>query len=150
MDIKRGETMKNNAGTPNPTNKKWIVLCGILPIVLLMSGCFCVEVKQNVKNPNKYFRDAFRQIENLTKSYPERRGPVDNIHILIYEKSERELVRVIAPMWIIDAGMNYADTYDVDTDCDFEFQEIAKLREIGPGMLMEADGDGSRVLIWLE
>jgi len=57
---------------------------------------------------------------------------------------------VIAPMWIIDAGMDFADTYDVDTDCDFEFHEIKKLRDIGPGMLVEVDGEDSKVLIWLE
>ena len=142
--------MKNKAGTSNSLKRKWLALCGILPLFLLMSGCFCVEVKNDVKNPDKYFREAYRKIESLEKRYPERRGPVSAVHVLVYERSERQLIRVTAPMWIIDAGMDYVDTYDVDTDCDFEFHEIKELRDIGPGLLMEADGDDSRVLIWLE
>lgn len=132
------------------TNKKWVALCGILPVILFMSGCFCVEVKQDVRNPNKYFREAFRKIDNLHRMYPERRGPVSTINVLVYERSEQQLIRVAAPMWIIDEGMQYRDTYDIDTDCDFEFHEIKKLSEIGPGMLMDADSDESRILIWME
>lgn len=142
--------MKDTAGTSNSLKRKWTALCAVLPLILLMSGCFCVEVKNDVRNPDKYFREAYRKIESLEKMYPERRGPVSTVHVLVYERSERQLIRVIAPMWIIDVGMNYADTYDVDTDCDFEFHEIKKLRDIGPGMLVEADGEDSKVLIWLE
>ncbi|HZX10466.1 MAG TPA: hypothetical protein VFG01_05905 [Acidobacteriota bacterium] len=142
--------MKNKAGTSNSSKRKWTALCGILPLILLMSGCFCVEVKNDVRNPDKYFRNAYQKIESVEKRYPERRGPVSTVYILVYERSERQLIRVIAPMWIIDAGMDFADTYDVDTDCDFEFHEIKKLRDIGPGMLVEVDGEDSKVLIWLE
>ena len=142
--------MKNKAGTSNSSKRKWTALCGILPLILLMTGCFCVEVKNDVRNPDKYFRKAYQEIESVEKMYPERRGPVSTVYILVYERSERQLIRVIAPMWIIDAGMDFADTYDVDTDCDFEFHEIKKLRDIGPGMLVEVDGEDSKVLIWLE
>ncbi|MFW6140684.1 MAG: hypothetical protein ACOC5S_04955 [Acidobacteriota bacterium] len=142
--------MKKAAGTQNQKNRKWIVLCGILPFILLMSGCFCVEVKKDVKNPNKYFREAQQKINRLHQIDPDRRGPVSNVHILVFEKSERQLIRVIAPMWIIDSGMNYANTYDIDTNCDFKFQEIKKLRDLGPGLLMEVDAEDSRVLIWIE
>jgi hypothetical protein len=142
--------MRNKAGTPDLSKKRWIALCGILPLILLMSGCFCVEIKKDVRNPNKYFRDAYQKIESLGKMFPERKGSVSAVHVLVYERSERQLIRVIAPMWIIDAGMNYADTYDVDTDCDFEIHEIKKLKDIGPGMLMEVDSEDSKVLIWLE
>jgi len=142
--------MKKNSGLLNLSKKKWTALCGIIPLILLMSGCFCVEVKNDVKNPNKYFREAYHKMESLHKMYPERMGPVSTVHVLVYEKSEKQLIRVIAPMWIIDEGMDFADTYDVETDCDFEFHKIKKIRDLGPGMLMEADGEDSKVLVWLE
>lgn len=132
------------------TTKKWIAICGILPLILLLSGCFCVEVKNNVRNPDKYFNEAHRQINRLHRQYPDRRGPVSTINVLVYEKSERQLIRVEAPLWIIDAGMDYCDTYDIDTDCDFKFEDVGNLRDIGPGMLMEADGEDSMILIWIE
>ncbi|MBD3412940.1 MAG: hypothetical protein GF421_00720 [Candidatus Aminicenantes bacterium] len=130
--------------------RKWAMLCGILPLIILMSGCFCVEVKQNVNNPGKYFRQAVRKINDLHRIYPDRRGPVSTIHVLVYDRSELELVRVIAPMWLIDAGMDYCDTYDIETDIDFDFNEIRSFKDIGPGMLVEVDGEDSRILVWLE
>ncbi len=142
--------MKKTAGTQIPRKKKRIALCAILPFILLMSGCFLVEVKQNVKNPDKYFRKAFQKIDRLHSMYPERRGPVSDICILVFEKSEQQLVRVTASMWLVDAGMNYCDTYDIDTDCDFDIHSIEKLRDLGPGLLVEADTEDSKVLIWIE
>lgn len=132
------------------TPKKWIAISGMLPLILLLSGCFCVEVKNNVRNPDKYFNEAHRQINRLHRQYPNRRGPVSTINVLVYEKSERQLIRVEAPLWLIDAGMDYCDTYDIDTDCDFKFEDIDNLRDIGPGMLMEADSEDSMILIWIE
>jgi len=130
--------------------RKWMRLCMILPFILLMSGCLYVEVKDDVKNPDKYFREANRKIRKLERQFPDRRGPVSTINVLVYESSERKIIRVEAPIFLIDACMDTSDIYDIDIDCDFDFQKIRNLKDLGPGMIMEADTEESRVLIWIE
>jgi hypothetical protein len=130
--------------------RKWMVLCLILPFILLMSGCLYVEVKDNVKNPDKYFREANRKIRKLERQFPDRRGPVSTISVLVYESSEQKIIRVEAPLCLIDACMDTSDIHDIDIGCDFNFQKIRDLKDLGPGMIMEADTEESRILIWIE
>ncbi|MFW6129204.1 MAG: hypothetical protein ACOC6P_03035 [Candidatus Aminicenantaceae bacterium] len=142
--------MTNKVETRTSKSKKWMMLCAVLPALLLLSGCFCVEIKQNIKNPDKHFREAYRQIKSLHRMFPDRKGPVSHIHVLVYEESELQLIRVEAPMWLIDMCMDHCDTYDIDTECDFDFSEIKNFRDIGPGMLLEVDGENSKILIWMD
>ncbi len=142
--------MMNKVKTRTSKSKKWMMICALIPAILLLSGCFCVEIKQNIKNPIGYFREAYRQIERLYRIFPDRKGPVSDIHLLVYEKSDLQLIKIAAPMWLIDTCMDHCDTYDIDTDCDFNLSEIRNLKDIGPGMLLEVDSDDSKVLIWID
>jgi hypothetical protein len=119
-------------------------------------SCIALEIKENVKNPNRYFLEAYRQIERIHKRYPRREGRPHSIHVLIYEGSHRKLFRVTAPVWIAN---NYREVvaaaeehhgFDFEDEYDIDWRGLDDLKDIGPGLLFELDDQKSKILIWLE
>ncbi|MEW5902082.1 MAG: hypothetical protein AB1715_11515 [Acidobacteriota bacterium] len=126
-------------------------------LMLLASGCLSIQVASNVDDPDRYFRRAYSQIESLHKEYPGREGAVHSLQLLVYDGSDRKVVRIGVPMWLVNACLKAgteAAEHDSD-DLDFEKQyEIAwrsvrDLDKIGPGLLVEVVDEQDRVLVWL-
>jgi len=134
-------------------NAKSVLLIGL---VLAMSGCLSVEVIENVKNPGAYFRDAQREIERVSGRRRHRRNP-EQIHILVYEKKDRRIVRLTTPVWMVDecSDLGYwieegKDEFDLEIRYDFDRSKFRNLKHKRPGLLAEINDRGNRVLIWLE
>jgi hypothetical protein len=131
----------------------WLIL-----IPLLLSGCFTVRVIRNVKNPDRYFSSAYKRIDYIHQKRPNREGRADSIQVLVYEASERQLVKVSAPFWLVntcmDIGIKAADEeeegFEFDERYDFDWRDIKDLEKLGPGLLVEIEDEESKVLIWLD
>lgn len=126
-------------------------------MLVFLSSCFNLTVVKNVKNPDKYFRKAYRQIDEIHKRYPRRSGHAHTLHVWVYDGKARKLVQASAPLLIVNQIMDSEmDTVSVDQEFDFEvkydidWDGIKDLDRFGPGLLFELDDDKSRILIWLE
>jgi hypothetical protein len=128
----------------------------LILIPLILSGCFTVRVIRNVKNPEHYFSSAYKRIDTIHQKRPNREGRADSIQVLVYEASERQLVKVSAPFWLVntcmDIGIKVADEeegFEFDERYDFDWRDIKDLEQLGPGLLVEIEDEESKVLIWL-
>jgi hypothetical protein len=137
--------------------KKTAQFALLILIPLLLSGCFTVRVIRNVKNPDRYFSSAYKRIDSIHKKRPNREGRADSIQVLVYEASERQLVKVSAPFWLVntcmDIGIKAADDeegFEFDERYDFDWRDIKDLEKLGPGLLIEIEDEESKVLIWLD
>jgi hypothetical protein len=137
--------------------KKTIQFVLLIIIPLLLSGCFTVRIIRNVKNPDRYFSSAHKRIEHIHQKRPNREGRANSIKALVYEASERQLVKVSAPFWLVntcmDIGIKAADEedgFEFDERYDFDWRDIKDLEKLGPGLLVEIEDEESKVLIWLD
>ncbi len=136
--------------------KKTVRITTLILLPFIFSACFAVRIVENVKNPDRYFRKVYQQIERIHQDYPDREGRAHKINILVYESSDCEVIKVTAPFWIVNACMDIAsnssedDDFDFEDRYDFDWRDIKELRQIGPGLLIDIDDEESRVLIWID
>ncbi|MGD9346638.1 MAG: hypothetical protein PVH84_12290 [Candidatus Aminicenantes bacterium] len=112
---------------------------------------------RNVKNPDRYFASAYKRINHIHQKRPNREGRANSIRVLVYEASERQVVKVSAPFWLVntcmDIGIKAADDdegFEFDDRYDFDWRDIKDLEKLGPGLLVEIEDEESKVLIWLD
>lgn len=131
-----------------------------LAILLLatLAGSACLVQIENVRDPRPQFAAARREAERLQG----RKGPAKELNVLVYDASDRKLVRVSIPMWLarrIEEKVDWEKEIDWDGD-ERERDRYARsvrrhvnLREIekaGLGLLVEVDEEGGeQVLVWL-
>ena len=138
---------------------QWITL---LLIVMYFTGCLYVDVIENVKNPNRDFREAYREIARIPRSRLYRKRHPEQLHVLVYEQSERKIVKIILPVGLVDSCSDLERW--VEEECD-EFgikkrydlkryrlnrRKFRNLRYKSPGYLAEFKDKDSKVLIWLK
>ncbi len=115
-------------------------------------GCFVGVDVERVSNPQPAFDRARAEVERLKG----RSGRPHELCVLTYDRGERELVRVTAPLWLVH---KVADS-DFDGDGHDEGDRAARivkrhvrlqdLEKAGIGVLVEVEeDDGDQVLVWL-
>jgi len=137
-------------------------LGALILIVFYLSGCLYVDVVDNVKNPERYFREAYREIARIPSSRFHRKNPPEQLHILVYEKSDRKIVKVILPVGLVDSCSDLehwieeeCDEFGVEKRYDLKRYKLNRkkfknLRRKRPGYLAEFKDKDSKVLIWLK
>ena len=130
--------------------------------MLYLSGCLYVDVIDNVKNPERYFREAYREIARITRSRFHRKRQPEQLHVLVYERSERKIVKVILPVGIVDSCSDLEhwveeeyDEFGLKKRYDLKRYKLNRkkfrnLRRKSPGYLAEFKDKDSKVLFWLE
>jgi hypothetical protein len=142
---------------------------GILAVVLgalLGTACF-VEIN-HVSDPTEAFRQAKTDAERLQG----RPGPAHDVNVLVYDRGERELVRVSVPLWLVRKLDHHGDLeFDDDDDHDGDHDghhdshhdrdehwkrtvrrhvSLKDLEKAGLGVLVEVDEEaGDKMLVWL-
>ena len=129
-------------------------LTAIVILSLLMSGCLCVEVIEDVGHPGTYFRKARHEIERIQRC---RGRCPEQMHILVYDKDERKIVRITVPVWLVEGCSDLEhwidrgkDEFDLKIRYDFDGRKFRNLKRRRAGFLAEVNDRGSRVLVWLE
>ena len=133
-----------------------------LLVVLYLSGCLYVDVIDDVKNPDRYFREAYREISGIPRNRFHRKQRPEQLHVLVYEKSERKIVKVILPVGIVDSCSDLEHWIEEEYD-EFGFEKrydlkryklnrkkFRNLKRKSPGYLAEFKDKDSKVLIWLK
>lgn|SRR5687767_2478647 len=121
----------------------------VILAAVLQAGCF-VHVEK-VADATAAFREA--RTEALR--FQGQRGPARQLNVLVYDPSDREMVRVSVPMWLARTAAGH-----VEWDGDERDHEVARrlhrripLRAIesaGLGILAEVEEEGGeQVLVWL-
>lgn len=132
-----------------------IQIVGIALLPLLLSACFQVKIKKGVDNPSQYFRKAYRQIDSIHREDPDRERSPRRLHILVYNDSSKELIRIKTALWFVewclDLGAKHAEwNGEFDEEFEFDWRAIKDFRRLGPGLLVEVEAEEEKVLIWLQ
>ena len=136
-------------------SKTKIQVVGIVLLPLLLSACFLVKIKSGVDDPSPYFRKAYRQIDRIHQKDPQREGSPQQMHILVYNDTSRELIRISTAIWFmnwcLDLGAKHAEwNAEFDEAFEFDWRAIKDFRQLGPGLLVEVEAEEEKVLIWLK
>lgn len=137
--------------------KQFTPAATVVLILLLLSACFAVRIVENVGNPDRYFQKAHARIAWLYEKDPDRKGEPHQIRLLIFDRSDRKLIKISVPLWIVNSGLDIAGKVAEEEDCndlegryDFHWQEVKKLSQLGPGLLVDIEDEDTKILIWLE
>jgi len=129
----------------------------VIACIGLTTACFAVRVSRNVGDPVFYFDRAHRKIARIHRTDPGRRDRGHEVHIMIYDQSDLELIRVSAPFWLVDKCMElgresdeWDDEREIEDRYDFDWRGLEGLHELGPGLLVEIEDDEAHILIWIE
>ncbi|HTV03102.1 MAG TPA: hypothetical protein VMF13_21315 [Luteitalea sp.] len=77
--------------------------------------------------------------------------PLSDLHVLVYARKERKLVRLKVPFWLLRMAPDGRMKINVDNvDLDNVRLSIDDLESAGPGPLFLRKDDESRVLVWTE
>lgn len=124
-----------------------------LPRTLVLAGLACsasacfVDVR-HVDDPAPAFSKALAEAARVQGT-----GTPGSLHVLVYDPSDRELVSVNAPLWVVRKAGNIA----IGDDEDDEGKQFARLcllpenlQKAGRGVVVEVDEEeGDHVLVWL-
>lgn len=131
----------------------------VLAIVFLVmtSACFAVRVVENVRNPSRYFDQAYSEIERIHRLDPHREGTPRRVKVLIYDASERKLIRIAAPFWLVETCADIGERASQDREemdfakrYDFDWGGLEDLEKVGPGLLAEIDDHRNKILVWID
>ena len=122
-------------------------LLAVIAAVGLGAGCL-VDIEE-VSDPGPAFAEARAEAARLAG----RSGPADRLEVLVYDRQDRQLVRVSLPMWAVDM----LGDEEIDIDLDDETAEhvrsrlkLSELKKAPLGPLVEVEEeDGDQVLVWL-
>jgi len=127
--------------------------CGLVLTAALASACF-VDI-QHVKDPLPLFK---KERAEAMKHQGEP-GPAHELHVLVFDPANSELVRVSLPMGLLrklDRDKEWDEDFDEEGGHDRVRRHIERhlrlkdLEKADLGVLVEVEEDsGERVLIWL-
>jgi hypothetical protein len=132
------------------------ILLVVASAALLETGCLVQITK--VADPGPIFQQARLEAGR----YAGRPGRAHEVHVLVYEPDEKQLIRVSLPIWLVKKLDQHVDRGDIDIDLDDADAEhvrrvlkrrlrIEDIEKAGLGTLVEVDEeDGEQVLVWLK
>ena len=143
--------------------KKIVLLIFVLLVTFFLTGCFNLDIQQDVDYPAGRFQQTLKKIDRIHAQFPGRKGKVTNMNFLIYNGDERMLVSFSVPIETTKQILNAADLGEKGKlekytkaikDIDIDLEKLKDFERIGPGLLVEAqvmeNDDEVHVLIWLD
>lgn len=128
------------------------VVAAVALLGLVEAGCL-VNIT-HVSDPTR----AFARARDEAVRDGARRGRASHLNVLAWDPSDREMVRVSVPLWLvhnIEHDIDWDDEGGEGHDHERWRRQMGKLRwedieRAGPGILLEVTEDeGDRVLVWL-
>jgi hypothetical protein len=139
--------------------KKIILVVLICIVFLILNGCMNVRIESDVDYPHHLFKKALKEIKTIQAEYPNRKGPVHRINLLVYTGDDRQLVTFSVGKAMAEWAMKQSD---MDDEKDFKkyskkygnirWQQIKDLDRMGPGLLVEVEipEENTHIIIWLD
>ena len=131
-------------------------LLGLAVAALSLGEAACLVQITHVTDPRPIFGEARAEAERLTA----RPGRAHELNVLVWNRDDRELVRVSLPMWIVRKADRHIDWDDDAFDGDRRAKDhvrealrhvrLEDLEKAGVGILAEVEEEGGdQVLVWL-
>jgi hypothetical protein len=124
-----------------------------LASLLLLPGCWA-WVDSHPKNVEGAFRAALQQVDRIQSTPAAERGKPRTLRVLAYEQDDDELVKLSVPLWLVRKVAQHAvDSEEASRDLEQIARHGVTIDQIlsgGRGMMLQADEDDEKVLIWLE
>jgi hypothetical protein len=131
-------------------------MLGMAVAALSLGEAACLVQITHVADPRPIFGEARAEAERLTG----RPGRAHELNVLVWNRDDRELVRVSLPMWIVRKAERHIDWDDDAFDGDRRAKDhvrealrhvrLEDLEKAGLGILAEVEEDGGdQVLVWL-
>jgi hypothetical protein len=115
----------------------------LLGLALALASTGCIVDIEHTDNPENAFAAARK--EAAASQGP---GKASEVHVLVYEPRESQLVRVNVPFWL--ARKLAKDDEDGVPDSAKRTVRLLALQEAGKGTVVEVEEDnGEQVLVWL-
>lgn len=140
--------------------KRRILIPLLLAALLVLGGCFNLDIREDVDYPDGLFKETMTKIKRIHAKNPARKGPVNNLNFLVYNGEDRQLIRFSIPKALMQTISHYAKD-DLKKDKmmkkygkaagDFDLDKL-DMDNLGPGLLMEIEvaEESVHVLIWLD
>jgi len=134
---------------------KKVSLAGLALVALLaLPGCW-VRIDSNPGNVDAAFRKALDEVERIQSVPSAQRGKPRRVRLLVYDEGDDQLVRLSVPLWLV---RRIADHQAEDErEAGGRTEELARygltvdrILSGGRGVLLQADEDDAKVLVWLE
>ncbi len=116
---------------------------------VLLGGCF-VEIDR-VDDP----RPAFARARAEAARIQGRPGPAHHVNAVVYDESEKKLVRVSVPLWLVrkidkHGEIDLGDEAEGLAEGVRPHLRLEDIEKAGLGILVEVEEDGGdQVLVWL-
>jgi len=131
-------------------------MLGLAIAALSLGEAGCLVQITHVADPRPIFGEARAEAERLTG----RPGRAHELNVLVWNRDDRELVRVSLPMWIVRRAERHIDWDDDAFDGDRRAKDhvrealrhvrLEDLEKAGLGILAEVEEEGGdQVLVWL-
>jgi len=131
-------------------------MLGLAIAALSLGEAGCLVQITHVADPRPIFGEARAEAERLTG----RPGRAHELNVLVWNRDDRELVRVSLPMWIVRRAERHIDWDDDGFDGDRRAKDhvrealrhvrLEDLEKAGLGILAEVEEEGGdQVLVWL-
>jgi hypothetical protein len=136
----------------------WPLAALVVMGALSASGCFSLQIEDNVSNPGPHFQKAYAQIGRIHQKDPERAGQPHWLTLLVYDRAERKMVKIGLPLWVVKAGLRpESDSFglsrrdfELDHRYNIAWRSVNDLSQLGPGLLVEVVDEKVKILIWLK
>jgi hypothetical protein len=130
---------------------------GVVLAAVLSSGCLVkIHKVERAAEAAAAFQEARAEIARIQDTA----GPAHQLHVLVYDPEDREMVRVTLPLWLarkFEGRVDWDEELDGDDDAERVARRVRKhvslkdLEKMGRGVLVEVEEhDGEQVLVWLQ
>ena len=139
--------------------KKTLFALVLMIATLFGSGCFGVQVEEDVDFPAGSFAEVRERLVVMERHNPERSGTIAKMHVMVYDGQSREFVKVALPVWLVKKAKDHArhDHRQQPADAagryiDLDWSELEDISRLGPGLLVQVEDmrENTHVLVWLE
>lgn len=147
-----------------PMRRRTGLVAVALAALLGSPGCW-VWVDSNPRQVEGKFAAAMEKVAELQAIPAGKRGKAHKVRVLVYDEGDDQLISVSAPMWLVKWVAEHAEEDMADQAGPQEGEaagagELARVKrhgwtlgqilEGGRGLMLQADEDGERILVWVE
>jgi hypothetical protein len=129
----------------------------IRPVLALMSlltlpGCW-VWIDSHPRHVEEKFTAAIGEVAKMQAIPAAERGRPHKVRLLVYEEEEDRLISLSVPIWLVRRVAEHAAEAEDEEALDRMRRHGVTLDQIlegGRGVVVQAEEDNEKVLVWLE